>query len=157
MRQIRRKENELYVINLTLPRNSVVWWISNQASLLLGGLVSGKNTLVSQLNAIRLAIQPFFKVVYIQSGTSSWWNQLNWMCFPLKITRGRIDRPSAEIASTIDTHSRSLGDYTRVLFFKASPSLIKLVHTPNAIPDSSIFQLFSAHTPLIFRTLSKRS
>ncbi len=57
-------------------RNSIVWWlpwpsrISNRASS-PDGLVAGKKTLISQLNAMRLAIQPFFEVVYIQSGTSS--------------------------------------------------------------------------------------
>jgi hypothetical protein len=34
-----------------------------------GDLVSGKKTLVSRLNAMRLAIQPLLEVVYIQLGT----------------------------------------------------------------------------------------
>ena len=78
------------------------------------------------------------------------------MCFPLKITRGVINWPSAKIDSIIDTHSRSSGDYIRVFFFKASPSLTKFAYIPNVILDSSIFQVFSTYTPLAFRTVSKR-
>jgi len=61
------------------------------------------------------------------------------MCFPLKITRGGINQLSAEIDSIIDTYSQSLGNYIRVIFFKASLSLIEFIYAPNAILDSSIF------------------
>ena len=61
------------------------------------------------------------------------------MYFSLKITRGRINLLSTEIASIIDTYSRSLGDCIRVFFLEASPSLIIFVYIPNAILDSSIF------------------
>jgi hypothetical protein len=95
---------------------------------------------LSQDKHVAFEVQPFIELVYRQSGVSSG-KCVVCVATPLKIIRGRINPPTGDTASIIETHSRVSGDLTYDRLFSDDPRTYKFVQILRAIPCSSIFHL----------------